>query len=302
MPMVNKHTNESTPTLSLRILSVFVVGILATALTTGPAIAETTSVERSESVDLHTGDWLSVLSNRNALQSVEIRGNLSAARLAPVAHYPTSSFNMTSYAQGHYSIRLSFNWPSEYDVTILINEINAARKEIGSYYFSSGQLILTIDLDFGGSDPITPSTHASTWNDFAGWTTRFGDAFPLWVKLLYAILGIQFVAVGYKWIRFENDARRNGSSLSRFDRGNLLYLWSEVLYKFFITAFFVIAAVMSGQFILISVLKFMFLAQVDMLSLWDLFVLGFAAGIAAIAYGFRVCLEKSLDLKPLFQD
>jgi len=90
--------------------------------------------------------------------------------------------------------------------------------------------------------------------------------------------------------------------LSRFDRGNLLYVWSEVLYKFFITAFLVIAAVMSGQFILISVLKFMFLAQVDMLGLWDLFVLGFAAGIAAIPYGFRVCLEKSFDLKPLFQD
>jgi len=173
MPMVKEDANESTATFSLRILSVFVVGILAIALTMGPAIAETTSVERSESVDLHTGDWLSVLSNRNSLQSVEIRGNLTAAKLAPAAHYPTSSFNLTSYAQGHYSIRLTFDWPSEYDVTILINESNAARKEIGSYYFSSGQLILTIDLGFGAPDPITPSTRASTRNDFASWTTRF---------------------------------------------------------------------------------------------------------------------------------
>jgi len=302
MPMANEQTNENTTTLSLRILSVFIVGVLAIGLTPGLVYAETTPVERSESIDLHTGNWLSVVSNRQSLQSVEIRGNLSAAKLASASRYPANSFNLTSYVQGHYSIRLTFNFPSEYDVTLLTNESNGATKEVASYYFSSGQLLLTIDLDFKAPAPIALPSHASTWNDFALWTARFGDAFPLWVKLLYAILGIQFVAVGYKWIRFENDARQDNSSLSRFDRGNLLYLWSNVLYKFFITAFLAIAAIMSGQFMLLSVLKFMFLAQVDMLSLWDLFVLGFAAGIAVIAYGFKFCLEKSFDLKPLFQD
>jgi hypothetical protein len=130
----------------------------------------------------------------------------------------------------------------------------------------------------------------------SGLLFRFGS------KLLYAVLGIQFVAVGYKWIGFENDARRDKSSMSRFDRGNLLYLSSEVLYKLLLTAFLVIAAAMSGQFILLLVLKFMFLAQVDMLNLWDLYVLGFTAGIAVIAYCFKLLLQKSFDLNPSFED
>jgi hypothetical protein len=300
--MANDHTSETKTAISRRVLSVFVIVALAIGLTAGFAHAEIASVERSESVDLYTGDWLSVSSNRESLQSVEIRGNLSTARFPSALHYPTDSFNLTSYDQGRYSIRLAFDFPSDYNVIILVNESNATRKEVASYYFSSGQLLLTVDLDFRAPDQITSGSHTTGWDEFASWTTRFGDAFPFWVKLLYAVLGIQFVAVGYEWIRFENEARRDGSSMSRFDRGNLLYLWSEVLYKLLLTAFLAIAAVMSGQFILVTVLKFMFLAQVNMLSLWDLFVLGFAAGIAAIAYGFKLCLEKSFDLKPLFQD
>jgi hypothetical protein len=276
--------------------------VLATGLTTSLACAETTPVERSESVDLHTGDWLSISSDRESLQSVEIIGNLSAASFPSALRYPTNSFNLTSYAQGQYSLRLTFDFPSEYNVFILVHNSSALRKEVNSYYFSSGGLLLTVDLDFKAPDPISLGSNATGWDCFANWTTRFGDAFPLWVKLLYAVLAIQFIAVGYRWIRFENESRQDKSSMSRFDRGNLLYLWSEVFYKLLLTAFLAIAATMSGQFILLSVLKFMFLAQVNMLSLWDLFVLGFAAGIAVIAYGFKLCLEKSFDLKPLFKD
>jgi hypothetical protein len=302
MSMVNEHASEATTAISWRILTVITMLVLATGLTTGLACAETTPVERSESVDLHTGDWLSVSSNRTSLRSVEIIGNLSAVIFPSALRYPADSFNLTSYAEGHYSVRLTFDFPSEYDVIILVKESNEARKEVDSYYFSSGGLLLTVDLDFTALAPTTLGSHAVGWEDFTSWTTRFGDAFPLWVKLLYAVLAIQFVAVGYKWIRFENEARRDKSSMSTFDRGNLLYLWGEVVYKLFLTAFLMIAATMSGQFILLLLLKFMFLAQVKMLSLWDLFVLGFAAGIAAIAYGFKLCLEKSFDLKPLFQD
>jgi len=150
--------------------------------------AETTSAEQSESVDLYAGEWLSISSNRESLQSVEINGNLSAARFPSPLRYPADSFNLTSYAQGHYSILLTFNFPSEYNVLMLVNESNAARKEVASYYFSSGQLLLTVDLDFRVPDPVALGNHANGWDDFAGWTTRFGDAFPLWVKLLYAVL------------------------------------------------------------------------------------------------------------------
>jgi hypothetical protein len=300
--MAAHDAGQTATTRCWRFLGIFILLILATAMAAGLAHTETTSIERSASIDLRTGDWLSVSSNRESLQSVEITGNLTAIQLPSASHYPANGFNMTSHAQGRYSITLTFNFPSEYNVAILADQSNATKKEIASYYFSSGQLVLTIDLNFSAPEPIIAGAHSTGWSDFASWTTRFGAAFPYWVKLLYAVLGIQFVAVGYKWIRFENDARRDKSSMSRFDRGNVLYLSSEVLYKLLLTAFLVIAAAMSGQFILLSVLKFMFLAQVDMLNLWDLYVLGFAAGIALIAYCVKLILQKSFDLNPLFED
>jgi hypothetical protein len=300
--MAAHEASQTTTARCWRLLGVFILLILATVMTTGLAHAETSPIERSTSIDLCTDDWLSVSSNRESLQSVEITGNLTAIQLPSGSHYPANGFNMTSHTQGRYSVTLTFNFPTEYKVAIVADQRNATRKEIASYYFSSGQLILTIDLNFSAPEPIVAGAHSTGWNDFASWTTRFGAAFPFWVKLLYAVPGIQFVAVGYKWIRFENDARRDKSSMVRFDRGNLLYLSSEVLYKLLLTAFLVIAAAMSGQFILLLILKFMFLAQVDMLNLWDLYVLGFTAGIAVIAYCFKLLLQKSFDLNPLFED
>ena len=185
---------------------------------------------------------------------------------------------------------------------IWVRTSSGAKQEKASYYVSSGELLLAIDLNFKAPDPVTRVASSSPWDSFMDWTTRFGDAFPLWVKLLYLLLGVQFAAVGYKWIRFEDCTRDDDSHSSRFDRGSLVYLWSEVFCKFLLTAFLVIAAAMGGQLILVSALRFMFLAQVNMLSLWDLFVLGFAAGIAAIAYAFKLSLQKSFDLKPFFQD
>lgn len=279
-----------------------VASIMMIALAVNLVQAQSNSIERSESIALDTGNWFSVSSNRESLHLVEIEGNLSAARFPSPVHYPTDSFSFTTDTQGRYSIRLTFNDSSEYKVTIAVIESDGVRQEKASYYLSSGQLLIIVELDFKTPDPVTPTESLSVWESFQDWTTRFGDAFPLWVKLLYVLLGVQFVAVGHKWIRFENCARQEGSLPSRFDRGNLLYLWSEIVSKFLLTAFLVIAAAMGGQFILLSVLKFMFLAQVNMLNLWDLFVLGFAAGIAAIAYTFRLVLEKSFDLKPLFQE
>jgi hypothetical protein len=187
-------------------------------------------------------------------------------------------------------------------VTIAVTDSNGVRQEKASYYLSGGQLLLTAELTFETPDSATQAGAKSVWESVQDWTTRFGAAFPLWVKLLYVALAVQFVAVGKKWIGFENQARDEDSLRSRFDRGNLLYLWSEILWKFLLTAFLVIAIAMSGQFILIFLLRFMFLAQINMLSLWDLFVLGFAAGIAGIGYALKLGLEKLFDLKPLLRD
>ena len=199
-------------------------------------------------------------------------------------------------------VRLTFSSTSDYKTRVSVNGSNGSRAEKAAYYVSSGQFLLTIDLDFSEPEPITTAASPTVWESFVDWTARFGDAFPLWVKLLYMFMGLQYAAVGYGWIRFEGWTRESNSMPSRFDKGNLVYLWSEVFWKFLLTAFLIIAAAMGGQFILVSLLRFMFLAQVNMLSLWDVFVLGFAAGMAGIAYAFRLCLEKSFDLKPLFQD
>jgi len=300
--MFSSSANGHAWPVSARGLAILAAIVLLVGASLTLAQAETSPIDQSESLTLNTGDLLLVSSSRESLQFVEIRGNLSATRFSSPPRYPTDTFNFTSSIQGHYTIRLAFSHPSQYEVTMTVKDSNSVKQERASYYVSSGQLLLTIDLDVKAPDPATSIAGSSVWDSFTSWTARFGDAFPLWVKLLYVFLGLQFVAVGYKWIRFENSVREEESLTSRFDRGNLFYLWTEVLSKFLLTAFLVILVAMSGQFILLHVLRFMFLAQVNMLSLWDLFVLGFAAGMTAIAYVAKLCLEKWFDLKPLFQD
>lgn len=279
-----------------------VILFLVFALGAGLPQAHASPTEGSESIILGIGDTLVISSSQDSLQSVEIQGNLTAAKFEPSSGYPTDGFEFTSSAQDDYSIRLTFSYPSEYEVTLSTAEGSGARLQKTAYYTSSGEFILTIEAGFRVPEETASSPSMSAWDSFLSWTGRFGDAFPLWVKFLYALLALQFVVVGYKWIGFENATREEESQVSKFDRGNLLYLWSEVFWKFLLTAFIVIAVVMSGQFVLLSVLKFMFLVQVKMLNLWDLYVLGFAAAIAGIAYVFKLAFEKSFDLKPLFQE
>jgi hypothetical protein len=197
---------------------------------------------------------------------------------------------------------VAFECPTEYNVTLSTAQSSEVESQMVSYYVSSGELILNVDLNFSEPDPKAHVSSISAWEAFSDWTARFGDAFPLWVKLLYLLLGVQFLAVGYKWIQFEDASTEETSLRSRLDTGNLLYLWTEIVYKFLLTSFIMIGLVMGGQLLLLSALRFMFLAPVNMLSLWDLFVLGFAGAVVVIAYVLRFFLERSLDLKPLFQD
>jgi hypothetical protein len=59
---------------------------------------------------------------------------------------------------------------------------------------------------------------------------------------------------------------------------------------------------MGGEAVVLFVLRFMFLVSLNLLSLWDLFVVGFAAGVVVIAYLIRFTLEKAFDLKPMEND
>jgi len=66
-----------------------------------------------------------------------------------------------------------------------------------------------------------------------------------------------------------------------------------------VVSFAAIVAIMGGELLLLFVLRFMFLASVDLLSLWDVFVIGFAVGAILIVYLLRFTLEKAFDLKPV---
>jgi hypothetical protein len=83
------------------------------------------------------------------------------------------------------------------------------------------------------------------------------------------------------------------------DSGDKAYLWLDIIYKFLLASFVAIVAIMGGELILLFVLRFMFLVSLDLLSLWDLFVVGFAAGAIIIVYLIRFTLEKAFDLKPV---
>lgn len=145
--------------------------------------------------------------------------------------------------------------------------------------------------------PIIPAL--SPWDSFVGWIGRFGQAFPLWVKALYFTLGVQFSAVGGIWIARES--RKKEAAGQRLDVGDKAYLCFDVLYKYLVVSFAAILAIMGGELILLFVLRFLFLASVDLLSLWDIFVIGFAIGAIVIVY-LRFALEKAFDLKPLEEE
>lgn len=93
--------------------------------------------------------------------------------------------------------------------------------------------------------------------------------------------------------------RRKESSAQRLDNGDKAYLWLDVTYKFLVAAFLAIVAIMFGELFILFILRFMFLISLDLLSLWDLFVVGFAAGAIIIVYLTRFTLEKAFDLKPV---
>ena len=117
------------------------------------------------------------------------------------------------------------------------------------------------------------------------------------MKGLYLALGLQFFVVGALWIARES--KRKESAGQRLDLGDKGYLWLDIVYKFLVVSFAAIIAIMGGELLLLFVLRFMFLASLDLLSLWDLFVIGFAAGAIVIVYLIRFGLEKVFDLKPV---
>ena len=257
---------------------------------------------RGAMVQLNVGDSLVVNTTRPAIQKLFLDGNLSAVSVDRPAQYPADHFEVTASEPGTYDLQVIFNQTSDYMVDLFVrqNGTNTIYNST-SYYVSGGSLQLDITVYFdpapSGADVQASST--SPWESFGNWMGNFGQAFPLWVKALYFVFGMQFLTVGGLWIRRES-GRKTGTS-QPLDAGEKAYLWLDIVYKFLVASFVTIVVIMGGELVLLFVLRFMFLVSLSLLSLWDIFVVGFAAGAVIIVYIVRFILAKAFDLKP-FED
>lgn len=297
------HSERSSlnPKMKTRFLLCGAVLVIAIAVIRLQTPVAGQAVVRAQNVQLYTGDSVVVESDRVSIQQVFIQGNFSATNFTTPAHYPTANFEIRAYNASSFEVRLIFNYSSDYRVNLITtpsDPITQGNNDT-TYYLSGGAFELDVNAVFSAR----PDTHVavlapvSPWDSFAGWIGKFGQAFPLWVKALYFALGLQFFAVGGIWITRES--RRREAAGQRLDVGDKAYLWLDVVYKFLVVSFAAIVAIMGGELLLLFVLRFMFLASVNLLSLWDLFVIGFAVGAIVIIYLVRFTLEKAFDLKPV---
>ena len=281
-------------------LCLLVVLVLPLAFARIQTASADQTLTRTENVVLNVGDYLVVHSDHFGIQQVFVEGNLSAATLVKPSQYPTNDFELSASAQGAYELRVIFNQSTDYNVNLFVRD-GASNTVYNSttYYISGGSFELDVDAYFNPKplDTTIVASSLSPWDSFVGWMGSFGQAFPLWVKALYMLFGLQFLAVGGLWIRRES--ARKEETAQRLDFGDKAYLWLDVVYKFLLTSFVAIVTIMGGELILLFVLKFMFLVSLNLLSLWDLFVIGFAAGVVIIVYLVRFTLERAFDLKPV---
>jgi hypothetical protein len=255
---------------------------------------------RTESIQLNVGDSLVIRSDHLTIQQVFVEGNLSAAQLTKPNQFPADNFAIQATSSGDYEVKAVFSQATDYNVNLFVEQGGTdAVQNSTSYYISGGTFELDVSAYFNPKpvNTVTLPPSISPWDSFVDWIGSFGQAFPLWVKALYFLLGVQFLAVGGLWIRRETVSREG--TAQRLDRGDKAYLWLDIMYKFLLASFVAIVAIMGGELVLLFVLRFMFLISLNLLSLWDLFVVGFAAGAVIIAYLIRFTLEKAFDLKPV---
>jgi len=254
-----------------------------------------------ENVNLYTGNKLTISSTQQAIKSVVVRGNLTAATVSNRT-YPAKNFTITTNSTQLYTLNIWLSYPSTYTTSIIIKDpVVVSNNLYTSYYVSAGDLNLTIFADFqpapsnGGGVPLS-------WSSFFEWFSQFGNAFPVWVKILYTVLGAQFAFVGYRWIKFEDEKRRIEGHLPPLDRGNRIYLWIDVVFRTLLAGFIISLILMLGETVIITVAQYLFLVTLNLFPLVDLFSLFFVAVLGLIIYLAREGLDKFLDLKPMMED
>jgi len=247
---------------------------------------------------LETGDSLIVHSDRNSLQRVLLEGNITNTTISKPREYPADNLAIKFNAGGTITLRAFFDYANDYEVTVATQSSNSNLQHANStYYISQGSFELDITVFVNESNAPTQVPTLSPSESFLSWMSKFGEAFPFWVKALYLVLGIQFFTVGGLWIRRQTARKEEGPQ--PLDYGDKAFLWIDLAYKFLLVSFLAIILIMGGELLGLFILRFMFLVSLDLLSLWDLFVVGFAAGALIIVYLARFTLERAFDLKPI---
>ena len=263
------------------------------------------AINAEPKITLQVDDKLRVSSDKPSIQRLKISGNLTAANYTSPTENGVRIFDFSSTQPNQYVIELVFFYTEGYSIFIQVFEYATGRvTNYPSYFVSQGNFTVVLQLNIEKQPPVgaTRIEMGSLLRGVISWATEFGNSFPTWVKILYVILGIQFLLVGHTWMSYENYRRKSESSLPVFDRGNKLYLWTNILCKFQLIVFIVTAILMVGQVFLVYLLRYMFLITLNLVSLWDLFVLGFMAGMTVIAYVSRMILERYFDLKPIEEE
>jgi hypothetical protein len=279
--------------------------MLAVLMTTALALlvfpVHSATVNPQENVNLYTGNKLVISSTQPSIKSVVVRGNLTAATLSNGA-YPSKNFTLTTNSTQLYTVNLLLSYQAPYTTSIVINDPSSGSKtQFTSYFISGGDLNLTVFASFQAAPSTGPSAPLG-WSSLYGWISQFGGAFPFWIKILYAILGAQFGFVGYRWIKFEDERRRIEGHLPPLDRGNKVYLWTEIFFRALIAGFAISLAVMIGEVLVLLIAQYLFFVNLTLVSLVDFFSIFFVAALGTLVYLTREGLDRIFDLKPMMED
>jgi hypothetical protein len=249
-------------------------------------------------VTVQPGDTLVVSCSRYAVQGVYVHGNLSQVELGLPKKYPSSDLSLVAKAPGNLNLAVSFyhTQPYQVEVTVLFKSGNT--REIDSFYLSDGSFNLSIALSVTPLPMKASESHLPSGKDFSNWFVHLGEAFPLWTKLLYLLLGLQFIFVGYEKTVFDAQCRRE-RKLRPLDLGNMIYLFLDVVCRFLVTCFAITAVVMMGEVIVLTILRLIFLVTIDLPSIWNLSVLAVLALITISLCLLRIVLRHKFDLDPV---
>ena len=246
---------------------------------------------------MRKGETLTVSCTSLAIESVYVHGNLSQIELDFPKTYPTSEISFKAMNLGNLDLTITFQHSGDYRISVSILDTLGSLRDVDNYYLSNGSFTVKIMVSIAASPAKAAQLQRFSPQDFSNWMARFGEAFPLWTKLLYLFLGFQFLFVGYERITFDDKIRQE-RKLRPLDRGNKIYISVDVLCRFLLTCLAITAALMVGQVILLTILRYFLLVTIELPSIWNLFVLAFGAAVTILVYLLRTVLRHKFEFEP----